>query len=81
MLDVEEIVSILAIDLLGIVPDDDGVIKSSNHGEPVALNPDTLGGLAFRNIGRRVLGETVPLINLEDKKGFFNKAKKIFGMR
>jgi len=81
MLDVEEIVSILSIDLLGIVPDDDGVIKSSNHGEPIVMNPDTLPGLAYRNIGRRILGETVPLINLEQKAGFFGKVKKIFGMR
>lgn len=76
MLDVEEIVSILAIDLLGVVPDDESVIRSSNQGEPIALNPDTLSGLAYRNIGRRILGETVPLINLEEKKGFL---KKIFG--
>jgi len=54
MLDVEDIVSILAIDLVGIVPDDDNVIKSSNHGEPIALDPETLSGLAYRNIGRRI---------------------------
>ncbi len=78
MLDVEEIVSILAIDLLGVIPDDEHVIKASNHGEPIALNPDTLGGLAYRNIARRIIGETVPLINLDAKKGFL---KKIFGMK
>lgn len=78
MLDVEEIVSILAIDLLGIVPDDDNVIKSANHGEPIALNPNTSGGLAYRNISRRILGETVPLMSLDDKKSFF---KKLLGIR
>ena len=78
MLEVEEIVSILAIDLLGVVPDDEGVIKYSNLGEPIAMNPDTLGGLAYRNIGRRLLGETVPLMNLEEKKGMF---KKLFGIK
>lgn len=78
MIDVEEIVSILAIDLLGIVPDDDNVIKSANSGEPIALDPDTLGGLAYRNISRRILGETVPLLNLDEKKGFL---KKLFGVR
>jgi len=79
MLDVDEIVFILAIDLLGIIPDDEDVIKSSNLGEPVALNPNTVVGLAFRNIGRRILGDTVPLMNVETKKSFFQKAKKIFG--
>lgn len=81
MLDVEEIVSILAIDLLGIVPDDEHVIKSSNHGEPIALNPETFAGIAYRNIARRVLGETVPLINLEEKQGLFYKMKKLLGMK
>ncbi|GBF09999.1 septum site-determining protein MinD [Tepidibacillus sp. HK-1] len=81
MLDVEEIVSILAIDLLGIVPDDEHVIKSSNHGEPIALNPETLAGIAYRNIARRILGETVPLINLEEKQGLFYKMKKLLGMK
>ncbi len=79
MLDVDEIVSILAIDLMGIIPDGEEVIKASNHGEPVALNPNTLVGLAFRNIGRRILGDSVPLMNLQQKKGFFHKAKKILG--
>lgn len=78
VMDIEEVISILAIDLLGIIPDDQNVIKASNSGEPIALNPDTLGGLAYRNIGRRILGDNVPLIRLEDKQGFF---KKIFGAK
>jgi len=78
MLEIEEIVNILAIDLLGIVPDDDNVIRASNMGEPVALNPDSLGGIAYRNIARRVLGETVPLINLNEKRGLF---RKLLGIR
>ncbi|OEF98041.1 septum site-determining protein MinD [Vulcanibacillus modesticaldus] len=81
IMDVEEVVSILAIDLLGIVPDDENIIRSSNYGEPVALNPEIKGGLAYRNIARRILGETVPLIKLEDKPGFFTKAKRILGIR
>lgn len=76
IMDIEEVIAILAVDLLGIIPDDQNVIKAANCGEPVALNPDTLGGLAYRNIGRRILGENVPLLKLEDRQGFF---KKIFG--
>ncbi|WP_096198865.1 septum site-determining protein MinD [Bacillus sp. FJAT-45350] len=81
MLDVDEIVSILAIELLGIVVDDDSVIKYSNKGEPVALHPDSKASIAYRNIGRRILGETVPLLSLEDDKGMFTKMKKFFGIR
>ncbi|SDK40728.1 septum site-determining protein MinD [Sediminibacillus albus] len=81
MLDVDEIVQILSIELLGIVADDDEVIKASNHGEPVAFHPNTKASLAYRNITRRILGETVPLLSLEEDKGMFSKMKKFFGMR
>ncbi|OIJ18383.1 septum site-determining protein MinD [Anaerobacillus alkalidiazotrophicus] len=81
MLDVDEIVSILAIGLLGIVADDDDVIKASNKGEPIAFQPNSRASLAYRNIARRILGESVPLLSLDENKGMFSKVKKFFGMR
>ena len=82
MLDVDEIVSILAIDLLGIVGDDDTVIKASNSGEPIALDPTSKASIAYRNMARRILGESVPLLSLDDEKsGMFSKMKKFFGMK
>ncbi|MDC3415667.1 septum site-determining protein MinD [Aquibacillus salsiterrae] len=81
MLDVDEIVQILSIELLGIVADDDDVIKASNHGEPVAFQPNTRASIAYRNIARRILGESVPLLSLEEEKGMFSKVKKFFGMK
>lgn len=81
MLDVDEIVSVLAIELVGIVADDDDVIKASNKGEPVAFQPNSRASIAYRNIARRILGESVPLMSLEDNKGMFSKMKKFFGMR
>ncbi|WP_226036540.1 septum site-determining protein MinD [Aquibacillus saliphilus] len=81
MLDVDEIIQILSIELLGIVADDDEVIKASNHGEPVAFQPNTRASLAYRNIARRILGESVPLMSLDDDKGMFTKVKKFFGIR
>jgi len=80
-LDVDEICNVLSIELLGIVIDDDEVIKHSNKGEPVAMNPNSKASLAYRNISRRILGETVPLISLDDKPGVFTKMKKFFGIR
>ncbi|MCR6111493.1 septum site-determining protein MinD [Bacillus sp. A301a_S52] len=80
-MDVEELVSILAIDLLGIVVDDDDVIKSSNSGEPIALDPKSKAAIAYRNIGRRITGETVPLMSLEDDKGMLTRVKKFLGIR
>lgn len=82
MLDVDEIISILAIDLLGIVGDDDSVIKASNSGEPIALDPTSKASIAYRNMARRILGESVPLLSLdEEKSGMFSKMKKFFGMK
>ncbi|WP_047981706.1 septum site-determining protein MinD [Ornithinibacillus contaminans] len=81
MLDIDEIVQILSIDLIGIVLDDDEVIKASNHGEPVAFQPNTKASIAYRNIARRILGESVPLQSLDDESGMFQKVKKFFGIR
>ncbi|WP_018931442.1 septum site-determining protein MinD [Gracilibacillus lacisalsi] len=81
MLDVDEIIQVLSIDLLGIVADDDDVIKASNHGEPVAFQPNTRASIAYRNIARRILGESVPLLSLEEKVSFIDKVKKAFGIK
>ncbi|RYL94686.1 septum site-determining protein MinD [Sporolactobacillus sp. Y61] len=81
MLETDEIMNILAIDLLGIVLDDDDVISASNKGEPIAMNPSSRAAQAYRNIGRRILGETVPLMAVEEKGGFFHKFKNLLGMR
>lgn len=81
MLDVDEIVQVLSIDLIGIVIDDDEVIKASNQGEPVVLEPKSKASIAYRNIARRILGEAVPLQSLDDEKGIFQKVKSFFGMR
>jgi septum site-determining protein MinD len=80
MLDIEEIVSILAIDLLGAVPDDESVISGSNHGEPTVMNPSSRAAIAYRNIARRILGDSVPLMNLNDQPGFMTKFKKMIGL-
>ncbi|RIW37690.1 septum site-determining protein MinD [Bacillus salacetis] len=82
MLDVDEITTHLSIDLIGIVADDDNVIKSSNRGEPIAMDPSSKAAIAYRNIARRILGESVPLQSLEDdKQGVFTKIKKFFGVK
>lgn len=82
VLDVDDIAQHLSIDLLGIVQDDEEVIKSSNQGEPIALNPESKASIAYRNIARRILGESVPLQSLEeDKSGFFTRIKQLFGVR
>lgn len=81
MLDVDDVVSILAIELLGIVFDDDAVIAASNRGEPIVLDPSSRASIAYRNIARRILGESVPLMSFQDQEGLFQKLKKLIGIR
>lgn len=78
MLDVDEITSILAIDLIGMVLDDDQVIKHSNKGEPIALHSTSKASIAYRNIARRILGETIPLMAIEEPTSVFSKIKKSY---
>jgi septum site-determining protein MinD len=80
MLDIDEIVAVLAIDLIGVVPDDETVISSANRGEPVVLNPNGKASMAYRNIARRIMGDSVPLMILQEEKGFLSRIKRLIGL-
>lgn len=77
MLSVEDVLDILAIDLLGVVPEDDAILVSTNRGLPVAMygTNSTSASQAFRNIAHRLTGQTVPLMNLHKQDGFFDKLR------
>ncbi|MFS0780759.1 septum site-determining protein MinD [Bacillus sp. 1P06AnD] len=81
-LDIEGITRFLDLELIGIVVDDDNVIKASNQGKPIALDPKNPASIAYRNIARRILGESVPLEKMEQSQpGMFSRLKKIFSGR
>lgn len=65
MLSVEDVLDLLAIDLIGKVPEDENVLVASNKGQPLALDPKSRTGIAFGNIARRLLGEKVPFLELD----------------
>ena len=73
MLNSDDVIELLAIDIVGIVPEDETVVISTNRGNPVALNQKSKAGLAFRNIARRLQGQEVPFIDLDEKKDFFSR--------
>ncbi len=81
MMSIDDIIDILAIQLVGVVPDDEIIIISTNRGEPAVAEGKSLAGQAYRNITRRIMGEEVPLIDLDNQDKFFNKVKKLFGFR
>jgi len=73
MLAVDDILELLAVQLIGLVPDDDSVLTSTNRGTPVVLDGKSKAGLAFRNIARRLNDEEVPFLSMEDEGGFFSR--------
>jgi len=66
MLTTEDVIEILAIDLIGIVPEDKAIIVSINKGVPIVLDDRAPAGLAFRNIAQRLLGEEVPFLDIRE---------------
>lgn len=80
MMSIDDIIDILAIDLLGVVPEDEMVIITTNRGEAVVQDNQSRSGMAFRNIVRRITGEQVPLLSLEEG-GLFSKIRRMMGFK
>jgi septum site-determining protein MinD len=77
-LDTGDVLDILAIDLLGVVPEDESVLISTNRGSPAALDEKSRAGLSFRNIARRLTGEDVPFESFREESGLFERFAKLF---
>lgn len=78
MLDVPDITDILAIDVIGVIPDDENIVISTNRGEPLVYKGSSLAAQAYNNISQRVLGNDVEFLNLSLEEGFFNRLKGLF---
>jgi len=83
MLNVDDVKDILGIDLIGVIPDDESIITSTNRGIPAVMNEASLAGKSLRNIARRLIGEDIPLTELNDNlnRGFFENIRKLFVTR
>ncbi|MBM7556186.1 septum site-determining protein MinD [Halanaerobacter jeridensis] len=77
MMNIEDMVEILAVDQLGVIPEDEEIVVSTNRGKPAVLVDKSKAGQAFWNVARRIEGEEVPMLSLEE--GFFDKFKEFFG--
>ena len=78
MMDVDDIVDLLSIDLIGVVPDDEFIITQTNKGEPVISNKKAPSGKSYIEIAKRILGENVDITIPGKDKGFLAKLKHIF---
>jgi septum site-determining protein MinD len=76
MLDSQDVLELLAIELIGIVPEDENVLVSANRGIPATLDEKSNAGIAFGNIARRILGEDVPFLEFQSNNGFFGRLTK-----
>lgn len=81
MMSIEDIIEILAVELLGVIPDDECIVVSTNRGEPAVLDQNSRAGQAYRNIIQRIIGVDIPLMDLNEGKGIFGKFKKFIGMK
>jgi septum site-determining protein MinD len=77
MLSPDDVIELLAIELIGIIPEDDNVILSTNRGVPIVLDGKSQAGQAFRNIAIRLKGQNIPFLSLEDSNGFFGRISRM----
>jgi septum site-determining protein MinD len=81
MLSVDDVLELLAITLVGIVPDDETIVTSTNRGEAAVYDQGSLAGRAFLDIARRLHGEEVPFSALQEKEGVLDRLLGMFGRR
>jgi septum site-determining protein MinD len=77
MLDTTDVIDVLAIDLLGVVPDDESIIVSTNRGVPAVMENSSKAGEAFRNISGRLLGQDIPLMDIEASSSLLQRFSRL----
>lgn len=78
MLSEADVLEILGVKPIGVIPEDEGILVSTNVGEPAVLGR-TKAGTAFMDTARRLKGEDVPYPNLEENRGFIAMLRRLFG--
>jgi septum site-determining protein MinD len=78
MLDTADVLEVLAIDLIGIVPEDETIITSTNKGQPVALEDRSAAGAAFIRIAQRLMGEDIPFQAFDESPNWLDRVSRIF---
>lgn len=79
MMDVADVLEVLGIDLLGVVPEDEAIIVSTNKGEPAIYDKRSRAGRAFVNTAQRLLGVEVPLDEISDAPSLIERLRRLMG--
>jgi len=77
MLDTADVIDVLAIELLGVVPEDESIIISTNRGVPAVMENNSRAGRAFRNIAGRLLGQDIPLMEMEAPSSWLQRFSRL----
>ena len=78
MMSADDCVDMLSVPIIGIVAEDEAVILLSLAGKLCVSDINTKSGRAFFNIARRLMGETVGIMDFQEKKGFLKRLKQLF---
>jgi len=81
MLALDDTLDILGIGLIGVVPEDETIIRSSNIGEPIVGSEKAMAGKAYKNITQRILGNNVPLLDMNGEGRLAGRLKKLFSVK
>lgn len=78
MLNTDDVIDVLAIELIGVVPDDEAIVISTNQGRPAVLENGSLAGQAFKNIAGRIEGQLIPFLDLNETDSFMGRLSRLF---
>lgn len=79
MMDVADVLEVLGIGLIGIVPEDESIIVATNKGEPAVYDKRTRAGRAFLNAAQRIMGEDIPLDEIEESPSLLERLRRLVG--
>ena len=80
MMDVADVLEVLGIDLLGIIPEDETIIVATNKGEPIVYDRRARTGRAYLSAAQRILGEEVPLEEVEESPTLMDRLRRLMGI-
>jgi septum site-determining protein MinD len=79
MMDVADVLEVLGVELLGIVPEDEMIIVAINKGEPIVYDKRSRAGRAFLSAAQRIMGEEVPLDEIEGAPTLMERLRRLIG--
>ena len=78
MMDIEDIVELLSIDLIGVIPDDEYIITQTNKGEPAVSNKKSPSGRGYMEIAQRIMGDNIAITIPGRNQNFMSKVLSVF---